>query len=58
MLKRLGHASAITEATVDRKFDALFGGKPKDDEALRELFPDGRTLQEHRRRRRAPRQQA
>ena len=58
VLKRLGHASAITEATVDSKFDALFGGKPEDDEALRELFPEGRTLQERRRRRRAPRQQA
>lgn len=56
MLKRLGHATPISESTADTKFDALFGGQPKDDEALHKLFPNGKiTIRNCRVRRRVTR---
>jgi hypothetical protein len=55
VLKRLGQVSPLTESTAANKLNALFGGNPEDDEALRELFPDDCTVGGRRRRRRAPR---
>lgn len=58
VLKRLGHASAIAEPEASHKFDNLFGGRPKDDEALRELFPNSCKISGKRRRRRTSRARA
>jgi AraC-like DNA-binding protein len=58
VLKRLGQASPLSKSTAKTKFDALFGQNPEDDEALRELFPDGTNIDGRRRRRRAPRARA
>jgi hypothetical protein len=58
VLKRLGQVSPLTESTAANKLNALFGGNPEDDEALRELFPDDCTVGGRRRRRRAPRARA
>jgi hypothetical protein len=58
VLKRLGQVSPLTESTAANKFNALFGGNPEDDEALRELFPDECTIGGRRRRLRAPRVRA
>lgn len=33
VLKRMGHATPISASTATDKFDSLFGGQPKDDEA-------------------------
>lgn len=58
ILKRLGQTSPMSESTAANKFDALFGGSPKDDEPLRVLFHDGRSAGARKRRRRAPRARA
>lgn len=54
ILKRLGHASAVGEPMASNQFDDLFGGKPKDNEALRVLFLDKVQIRERRRHRPAP----